>query len=946
MFKKLILLLISCFGISLQAQTFSVFGRVVDETDSAAVGVAAMILKTNDSTVVGAATTNEKGFFRIENLAPNTYILKISYIGYKDQFKNFQLSENYRVGKIQLKTLSKTLKEIEVKTQAVMATQNGDTTSFNSKAFKVNKDATAEDLVTKMPGVTVVDGKVQAQGEDVKQVLVDGKPFFGDDPNSVLKNLPAEVIDKVQVFDRRSDQSQFTGFDDGNSSKTINIVTKTQFRNGVFGKVYGGYGYEDKYKGGAVINRFKDKQRFTVMAMTNNINEQNFSSEDLLGVMSSGSSNQRGGGMRGGGSSGGGRGGSGGGGYQQNNSDNFLVNAKNGITTTNALGLNYSDQWGKNTTITTSYFFNWTDNKSSTTLLRQYLAGGNTGLNYNENSLANSNNYNHRLNVRFEHKLDSFNSFVLQPKFSLQMNDGTSELSGVNTKTVDLSTTSNKYKSNVNGYSLSFPVLFRHNFRKRGRTFSIDLNPTYSPSGGNSSFVSYNSYSTTTTFVDTVDQKSDLTKYGLNSNSNVTYTEPMGKSGFLSVNYIFIYNYSQSEKNTFNKNSATNDYSLRDSLVSNVFNTTYMANAAGVSYRYQKEKYNFSFGVNAQQAQLAKEQVFPSSSNSSRIFSSLLPNAQYQYKFSQKNNIRLTYRTNNSPPSIDQLQDVLNNSNSLQLSIGNPNLKQTFQHNLFARYTGVNTEKSTSTFIMLGGTYTDNYIGNSTIIANNDTTVYDKIFLARGSQISRQENLNNNYNLRLFFNYSFPIKPIKSNLNINTGCNYSNVPALINNKLNYSKTTSPSFGLVISSNISENIDFTLSSTSSYNTVVNTLQTTLNSSYLNQSSKATVNVTLFKKLVLRGEYTNTYYSGLTASFNQNINLLNGALAFKFMKDNRAELRLFVFDILDQNKSIQRNITETYIEDTRTTILQRYYMLTFTYNIKNYFQKKDEKKDVKP
>lgn len=942
--KFIYTLLICLFILPISAQTFSVFGKIVDESDSAAIGAAVVVLRTTDSSLVKGAVTNERGFFKIDNIEPDTYILKITYLGYKTNYRNFQLSENYRIGKIQLKTQAKVLKEIEVKTSAVMATQNGDTTNFNSNAFKTNKDATAEDLITKMPGVTIVDGKVQAQGEEVKQVLVDGKPFFGDDPNSVLKNLPAEVIDKVQVFDKRSDQSAFTGFDDGNNSKTINIITKTQFRNGVFGKAYGGYGYEDKYKGGSVINRFKDKQRFTVMAMSNNINEQNFSSEDLLGVMSSGSTNQRGGGgMRGGGSGGSGRGGSGGGNYQANNSDNFLVNTKNGISTTNAFGLNYSDQWGKNTSITTSYFFNMTDNKAISDLLRQYLIGSNTGLTYSENNTAKSTNYNNRISIRFEHKLDSFNSFVLQPKASMQLNDGYSELLGVNTKSVDLSKTSNKYTSKLSGYTVSFPVLFRHSFHKRGRSISLDLNPTYNASTGNSNFNSYNTYYTSTTLIDTVDQQSDLTKSGLNSNSNITYTEPLSKTSFLSVNYVFIYNISESEKNTFNKNALSNDYSLRDSLVSNVFNTSYMANAAGLSYRFQKEKYNFSLGVNAQQSQLAKEQVFPNSSNSSRVFSSLLPNATYQYKFNSKTNLRINYRSSNTPPSIDQLQDVLNNSNSLQLSIGNPDLKQNFQNNLNMRYSGVNTNKSTSVFVLLGGSYTDNYIGNSTIIASNDTVVFDKIFLAKGSQISRQENLNNNYSLRFFYNYSFPIKALKSNLNLNTGCNYNNVPALINNKINYSKTTSPSLGLVLSSNISENIDFTLSSNSSYNTVENTIQTSLNSSYLNQISKAKVNVTLKKKLVLQAEYTNTFYTGLTASYNQNINLLNGAVAFKFLKDNLGELRLYVFDILNQNQSIQRNITETYIEDTHTNILQRYFMLTFTYNIKKYYAKKEDKKN---
>jgi len=928
-------LILSSLGV---AQNFSIIGKLVDEDDSAAVGAAVSILKIGDSSLVKAGSANIRGFLRMEEIPAGTYLLKIEFIGYKDEYRKIVLEQDLRLGKIKLKPDVETLKEIEVTTTAVTATQNGDTTGYNANAFKTNKDATAEDLVTKMPGVTIVDGKVQAQGEDVKQVLVDGKPYFGDDPNAVLKNLPAEVIDKVQLFDKKSDQSTFTGIDDGNTSKTINIVTKSQFRNGVFGKAYAGYGYQDKYKAGAVVNRFKDKQRFTVMAMTNNINEQNFSSEDLLGVMSStGSNNNRGGGGNYGGQ---GRGGSGRSGGPSNPSDNFLVSTKNGINITSAFGLNYSDQWGKNTTITLSYFFNFSNNNAATTLLRQYLSGGNSGLNYNENNIAKSDNYNNRINVRFEHKIDSFNSILLQPKISLQTNNGLSSISGVNVRTTTLSTITNNYNSNLNGSSISFPVLYRHSFLKRGRTLSLDLNPTYNPSTGSSSLTSYNAYYDTLSTIDTVDQRSRLNKYAFNSTSNLSYTEPFDKFGFLSVNYVFTYNASESNKNTFNRNAAANDYNLVDSLVSNVFNSTYIAHAGGASYRHQKEKYNFSLGANIQQAQLYKQQQFPYSSSAKKVFNSILPSAQYQYKFNKQNNLRANYRTSNIAPSIDQLQNTLNNSNSLQLSIGNPELRQSFQNNLFVRYSGVNTNKGTNLFFLLGGTYTNDYIGNSTIIANKDTVVYTDIFLAKGSQIVRQENLNGYYTARFFFNYGFPLRFIKSNINFNTGCNYSNVPALINNKTNYSKTTSPSFGLVISSNFSEKIDFTISSNSSYNTVVNTLQTSLNSSYLNQISKATINLTLLKKLVLRGEYSNTLYTGLTASYNQNINLLNGAVAFKFLKDNRAELRLYVFDILNQNKAIQRNITETYIEDTQSNILQRYYMLTFTYNIKKYFQKKED------
>lgn len=918
-------------ALAVSGQAYSIEGKITEQQNEPAIGASVILLKT-DSSFVKGTTTNENGDFKITDIASANYILKVSYLGFADQFKIISVNENKTLETIKLSTTIKKLAEIKIETEAVMATQNGDTTSYNSKAFKTNKDATAEDLVTKMPGVTIIDGKVQAQGEDVKQVLVDGKPFFGDDANSVLKNLPAEVIEKVQVFDKKSDQSVLTGFDDGNSSKTINIVTKTQFRNGVFGKLYGGYGYQDKYKAGAVINRFKDKQRFTILVISNNINEQNFSSEDLLGVMSSGGGNNN----RRGGS---GRGGSRGGGGQS--SESFLVDIKNGIIATNAAGLNYSDNWGKKSSVSAAYFFNWTDNKANSVLLREYILGGSKGLQYDENSFSRSNNYNHRFNLKLESKIDSLTTITLQPRVSVQINEGLNELNGKNTDSVLISSIDNNYKSNLRGYNIAFPVSFRHAFPKKGRTFSIDLNPSYNMSEGNSKMQTFNGYYADTAYVDSLDQRSFLNKSGLNSTSNITYTEPLSKTSYLSLNYIFTYNYSTSEKNTYNRNLVNYDYSLQDTILSNVFDNTYMAHAGGLSYRFQKEKFNFSLGVNAQQSELSKQQTFPTKFSGDRTFQSVLPNAQFQYKFNKTDNLRFNYRSNNTPPSVDQLQDVLNNSNSLQLSTGNPDLRQNFQNNFSLRYSGVNTTKSTSLFILLGGTYTDDYIGNSTIIANQDTVVYNDIVLAKGSQITRPVNLDNYYTLRFFFNYSFAIKKLKSNLNVNLGCNYNNVPALINNKTNYSNTTAPSLGLVLSSNVSEQIDFTISSNSSYSDVKNTIQPAQNSSYLQQNSRVKLNINPKSGFVFSAEYSNQYYSGLSGGFNQSISLLNAAIGYKFLKDKRADLRLYVFDILGQNNSIQRNITETYIEDSQTTILQRYFMLTFTYNIKKYFQKEGDK-----
>jgi outer membrane receptor protein involved in Fe transport len=934
MFRFFYTILFSILLAASFAQQLTISGKLIDEAKQPAIGSSVLLLNVKDSSFIKGTTTDIDGSFKLENNNSNTYILKILSLGYKPIFKTVQLlNQSIDLGTITLKQSSTNLKEVTVEAQMALATQNGDTTSFNSKAYKVNKDATAEDLVSKMPGVTVVDGKVQAQGEEVKQVLVDGKRFFGDDANAVLKNLPAEIIDKVQVFDKKSDQAQFTGFDDGNASKTINIVTKAQFKNGVFGKVYGGYGYEDKYKGGGNVNIFKGDRRITVLAQSNNINEQNFSAEDLVGVSSGASSG--GGGRRGGGGQGG----------AMNPGDNFAVNNQNGINTTSLFGLNYADKWGKKTEVTASYFLNRTQNNSKSSLLQQYILGSNNGLIYNETNNSASDNFNNRINFKIETKLDSMNSITIQPKISFQTNNSSKNLVGQNTKELqNISNSQNTNSSNLSGYSISTPILYRHSFIKRGRTFSINATPTITKNSGNNSLYTLNTYyRDTVSYSDTIDQKSVILKNGNSINGNISYTEPLNKTNFLLFNYTASYTDNYSSKKTYNKNYIDYHYSDLDSTLTNVFKNQYQSQSGGIGYRFQKEKFNFTLNAAYQWSQLSKQQEIPTNYKLSKTFESVLPSAQLQYKFTPKKNLRFNYRTSNNAPSIDQLQDVINNTNSLQLSTGNPDLKQDFQQNLNVRYSGVNTEKATSTFVLLSGNYSNNYIGNSTLIANHDTTVYNSIFLQRGSQIIRPVNLDGYYSVRSFINYTFPIKKIKTNLSVNVSGNYNNVPGLINTKTNYAKTATGGLGLVLSSNISEKFDFTISSNSSYSKINNTLQTSSNTTYFSQNSKLKITVNPWKGLVLQSEYSNTFYSGLTSAFNQSISLWNAAVGYKFFKNKQAELRLTVYDLLNQNNSVSRTNTDSYIQDSQTNVLNRYYMLTFTYNFKKYFTKKEDKKE---
>ncbi|MCW3072696.1 MAG: hypothetical protein JWO44_2586 [Bacteroidetes bacterium] len=929
-----VLLSFFLFKISLSQSSLS--GQLSDAGDQSPLIGASVILLKPDSSLYKGTTADLDGKFLVENINRGTYILKISFIGYADDFRRLDMADvPVALGSISLKPSSKMLKDVVITEKALTAVQKGDTTQYNAASYKTNPDANAEDLITKMSGVTTQDGKVQAHGEEVKRVLVDGKPFFGDDPNAVLKNLPADVIDKIQVFDQQSDQSKFTGVSDGNTTKTINIITKPGMKNGTFGKVYAGYGYDDVYKAGFNINFFKGDRRISIVSQSNNINEQNFSSDDLAGVLSSSSGG--GGGMRGG------RGGMGGGNPGGGNSgSNFLVNAKNGISTTHAFGLNYSDKWNKKTEVSASYFLNYADNIAEQFTNRQYLPVSDSGIVYRENSINNSVNINHRFNLKLEWKMDTSNSITYTPKFSLQQNTGKSNLYGQNTSGNDtLNRTTNFYNSEVMAYNFSNELLLQHKFKKQGRTISLNLNGTLSSNTAQSDLHSINTYYNDTSFFSNVlDQQATLTKPGSSYGSNLTYTEPLGVKSILQFSYSNSFNFTENTKKTFNYSQSDDSYNNLDTLLSNVFNSEYITHKGGLGYRYNNAKLQFMAGANYQYATLTADQSFPYTYSLVRNYQNILPNAMLRYNFSTKKSLRIMYRTQTTQPAIDQLQNVLNNTNPTQLSIGNPGLQQNYENTMFLRYSSSNTEKATSFFAMLAGTYTDNYIANSTFTASKDT-VRNGIAMQRGTQITQPVNVNGYVNLRSFITYGIPLSILKCNLNINANAAYTKTPGIVNDVMNYSNAQTYGGGLTLSSNISKQVDFTLSTNLTYNTVENTINKQLNTQYYNQNSRLKMNVIFLKNVVFSTDLTHQYYQGLSQGYNQNYLLWNAALGYKFLKDQKAEIRLSVNDILEQNTSITRNTTETYIEDVRTNLLQRYFMLTFTYNIKVFKKAAEDK-----
>lgn len=921
------------------AQTFTVSGAVKDDKSGEPLTNVVLILTpAGDTTKPQYGISDLDGLFSIPNVAPGRYNLKTNYIGYLTTNRPVTVSSSdLALGNIGLGRGANTLSEVTITAEQVRAQQSGDTSSFNASAYKTNPDATAEELVTKMPGVTSENGSIKVNGEQVQKVLVDGKEFFGDDPNAAMKNLPAEIIEKIQIFDQASEQAQFTGFDDGNTQKTINIVTKRGRANGSFGKISAGYGIDDetkdsRYTVGGNINFFNGDRRISIVALANNVNQQNFSSEDLLGVTSA--SSGRGGGGRGRSGGSGGRGGGGGsyGDYGGNSASNFLVSQQGGINQTQSAGINYSNLWGPKLKVTGSYFFNRSDNQNATSLTRNYIVTNpDSGLVYRENGLNSSLNYNHRANARLEWTIDSMNSIVLQPRFSYQDNNTDRNLFGQTTlgNNTDQSSVNNRYNAHNNGYTLNNQLTYRHRFAKRGRTVSLGIGTSYNDKAGNGFLYSQNRYNGLDT--ETLDQRFDLDANGLTLSGNLTYTEPISNNSQIMATYSPSYNHNVSDRETYDRDGS--DYTVLNTGLSNKYNNNYSYHRGGLGYRYNDQKIMFNATLNAQYATLTGDQTFPLPVQVNRHFRDLLPQAMLNYRFSKTENLRLMYRTNTNAPNISQLQNIVDNSNPLLLRTGNPDLRQDYTHSVIARYGKTGGTRGTGLFVFANASYVNNYIGNATIIAVKDTTVQG-ITLVRGSQLSMPINLDGNWTARSFITYALPVKSIKTNFNLNAGINYNRTPAIINGLNNFSDNYAFNGGVVAGSNISQNIDFTLSTNGAYNIVRNTLQTQSNYNYYSQNSSLRFNWIFLNDFVFRTDLNHTLYSGLGEGYDQSFLLWNASLGHKFLKNKAGQIDFYAFDILKKNRAISRTITDTYVEDAVTQVLQRYFMLRFTYTLRNF------------
>lgn len=927
--KNLILSLFLCLSATTFAQSLTVTGYVFDSKHKPLPGATVYLYTKNDPNHRMGNVANADGSFSINGLGFGPYIMQISFVGFNSLTQNVVISKNdQNLGSFTLRDQTINLKEVTAVGRESRAVQLNDTMRYNADAFKTIQGANVETLISKMPGI-VVDGSgnVQAQGEAVQKVLVDGKPFFDGDPTLALRNLPAEIVQNIEVFDKKSEQAEFTGFDDGNSVKTINVVTRRGMQTGVFGKLSGGIGLDQDnkvdYQGSASVNLFNGNRRITLLGMSNNINQQNFSQEDLAGIMSGG----------------GGRGGRGGG---KSGGSSLISGGSGGLTNTNAGGLNYTDKWGKNIDITGGYFFNMTDNTLNKSNVGTYFKPDPLGRiqTYDELDHSNSTNINHRFNLKLDYKIDYNNSLTFMPSLSFQKNTGSSTML-YNTYFDKAASTNTKTNSNndVTANNMSASLLYRHKFSKAGRTISVSLNGSSNQNNNDG----YNEKHFTNTTLTENDYQTILNNSnGYSLGSNMTYTEPLTKNAILQGAYRINYNHRDIDKKTL-------DYytMVLDTALSNLYNSDYLTQQAGLGYRLRNSKgLMLMANLDFQHASLTGDQTYPLNVQTDKSYNSILPSFMLNYRVNSFNSFRASFRSSTSAPSIQQLQNVIDNSNPAAITGGNPGLNQQISNRAMVRYTF--TPKTGQTLIvMLSAGNTLNYIGNSTFLATKDSVLQKGIVLHSGAQYSSPVNLSGNWSANSLVTFGFPIDFLKSNLNLSGNFGYNQLPSLYNGVKQITRNYTITPKVILGSNISDKLDFTLSYSSSFNIARNSLSSVSNNTYLNQAAGFKIDWIVWNGFTLQNNMTYQNYTGLSSGFSQNYFLWNAGIGKKVLKGNRGEIKLQAYDILHQNKALVRNVTDNYYEDVTTNVLKPFVMLSFTYDLRNFkgqqYQKRQQQEN---
>lgn len=876
-----------------------------------------------------------KGAVSMPSLSYGEYTLSVAFLGYNNYETTFKVeAARQNLGEIRLRP-GVQIEAVVKEAKALRTSQKGDTVSYNAGAFKVVADADVEGLLKKMPGITVTDGAVEAQGEEVKKIFVDGKEFFGEDVTTAIKSLPAQAVDRIEVYNKLSDAAEFSGMDDGEGYKAINIVTHANMRQGQFGKFYAGLGYDAdtesgdrfKYLVGGNANIFSGDSRVSVIGLFNNVNQQNFSFEDILGV-----SGSTGGGRRGG-------------------VGQYMVRPQNGVATVNAIGVNYSDTWGKRDQVTFqgSYFFNNTHTENESTAEKWYETPSIDTL--STRGYSDTQAYNHRFNARLEWKISENQNLMVRPSFSWQSNDPWSRTQGWQYGQSGYSPTDNFSDGTRHGYNIRTNAIYRAKLGKAGRTLTLDGQFRYSDFTNTSDF-----YSNIAEIAE-VRPEGDDAPWGWNAadytrlrylrsmapsssytlRGEFTYTEPVSKFAQLSLQYRATYDHQERDKKSYEGLESFDDLLFAPSL-SNTYESNYLTQRVGPGFRYSKERNTFVANVYYQRASLDGQVLQSSDPEKIRhTYNDVLYFMMAQLNINRENSLRMFVSSYTDNPAVTQLQSVYDVSDAQYISSGNPDLNPSYNHRVNIHYTNSNVEKGRTFMWMFSMRAASDYITND--VRYNGTVdipgVSDNYAYL---QYSRPVNMSGYWNLMTHVSYGFPVGFLKSNFNVMAGVIYTLTPSRIDGLRNETSNMGYDFRAVLGSNISENVDFTLSWRGTYNEATNSLDRTSGKNrYFNHTAQGNLKVVFPLGFTLTASASYTQYLGFTNDYNDDYLLCNAWIGKKVFKNQRGEVMIGVNDMLNQNKSFVRTVGSGWTQNATNSVVGRYYMVQFTYNLRHFGKK---------
>ena len=924
-----VLLLTATLSTYAQNKIVTVSGRVIEAGTKEPVELAAVqLLSLPDSAQVAGMTTSTQGYFSLSKQKPGKYLLKVSFIGYVTKIIPVQLTANVpakKMGNIELATDAVMLQEAVVVAEAPQVTVVEDTLMYNSSAYRTPEGAMLEELVKKLPGAEIDDdGNVKINGKDLKKIMVDGKEFFGGDVKTGLKNLPVDMVDKLKTYDKKSDLARVTGIDDGEEETVLDLTVKKGMNQGWFGNADLGAGTKDRYTGRMMLNRFVDKTQFSIIGSANNVNDQGFS------------------------------GGGGGPRWRSNN----------GLNATKMLGANFATQTNK-LELGGSVRYNFQDaDISSINSSERFLQNGNSYSNSNNKNRNKGTNLN--ADFRMEWKPDTLTNIIFRPNFSYGRtnNASRSESGTFNEDPFNLIVNPNDYLNFDNlsddplkdirvnatnsaslskGKSLSGNATLQVNrkLNNRGRNLTFrgvfgygdNDNDQYTQSEtryyqllnhlGGDSILYRNQYITTPT-------------RNYNYTAQVTYSEPIAKATFLQFSYQFQYKYSKSDKTTFDLldypdwaigGALPSGYESHavDSLSKNA-EYRYYNHDASVGLRFIRPKYQLNVGMSFQpQNSTLSYKKGDYMIDTTRTVFNFAPNMDLRFRFSKVSQLRFTYRGRSNQPTMENLLPITDNSNPLNIRMGNPGLKPSFAHTMRLFYNTYNAEKQRGIMTHFSFTATQNSISNST--RYNEET---------GGLITRPENINGNWNAFGMFGFNTALKNKKYTINTFTNVNYQNNVAFLYNQDTKNNDRNTSTGLTLGEGVTGSyrndwFEFSLNGSINYTAERNKLRPENNQEPYTYSYGASTNITMPWKMTLATNIANQSRRGYRdSSMNRDELIWNAQLAQSLLK-GAATVSFEVYDILRQQSNISRSLSADMRSVSEYNGINSYCMVHFIYRL---------------